>query len=195
MHVQVTMRLCHQRYFFPTSRSNQESKGIFFSGKLHTRASTGKPRKPFSLPGLVYHHKKGTWKRKEMDQGRQEGGSGKGKVPVPSTKNSFFWFTGIWVWKQPVSVEVSAHTRLGVQGSHVRRKFWKRTTLHSKSSTLKGLLYAGWRSRCKAFIARKVRTIALEQSVSKKAVNRQATINFYSQVGYPLVIPYLGCTA
>jgi hypothetical protein len=32
----------------------------FFANKLHTRASTGKPRKPLSLPGLVYRHKKGT---------------------------------------------------------------------------------------------------------------------------------------
>jgi hypothetical protein len=28
--------------------------------ELHTRASTGKPRKLLSPPGLVYHHKKGT---------------------------------------------------------------------------------------------------------------------------------------
>ncbi len=33
---------------------------VFFSDELHTRASTGKPRKPLSLPGLVYRHKKGT---------------------------------------------------------------------------------------------------------------------------------------
>jgi hypothetical protein len=32
---------------------------IFFADKLHTRASTGKPRKLLSPPGLVYHHKKG----------------------------------------------------------------------------------------------------------------------------------------
>ncbi len=64
-------------------------------------------------------------------------------------------------------------------------KFQKRTTLRSKSSTSKGLLYAGWRSHCELFVARKVRTIALERSVSKKAVSWQATINFYSRVGYP----------
>ncbi len=39
------------------------------------------------------------------------------------------------------------------------------------------------------------RTIALEQSVSKKAVFWQATINLYSRVWDPLVIPCLGCTA
>ncbi len=34
------------------------------------------------------------------------------------------------------------------------------THLFSKSSTIKGLLYAGWRSHCEAFVARKVHTIA-----------------------------------
>ena len=61
----------------------------------------------------------------------------KARFRVPYTKNSFFWFTSIWVWKRPVSVEVSAPTRLGLRGSHVQRKFWKWTTLRSKSSTLK----------------------------------------------------------
>ncbi len=32
----------------------------FFTDELHTRASTGKPRKPLGPPGLVYHRKKGT---------------------------------------------------------------------------------------------------------------------------------------
>jgi hypothetical protein len=51
------------------------------------------------------------------------------------------------------------------------------------------------KSRCEVFIARKGRTIALERSMRKKAVIWQATINLYSRVGYPLVIPCLGCTA
>ncbi len=71
--------------FFPTSRFTQESEG-FFADELHTRASTGKPRKPSSPPGLVYCHKKGhekikKKKRKEKDQGRREGASSEGKVP------------------------------------------------------------------------------------------------------------------
>ncbi len=46
--------------------------------------------------------------------------------------------------------------------------------LFSKSSTLKGLLYAGWRSaRCEVFVARKVRTIALEQSARKLSSDKQ----------------------
>ncbi len=48
-------------------------------------------------------------KRKEKDQGRREGGSSKGKVPCALHQEFlFFWFKSIWVWKRPVSVEVSA---------------------------------------------------------------------------------------
>jgi hypothetical protein len=87
--------------------------------------------------------------------------------------------------ERPVSFEVSAPTRLSLQGSNVWRKFWKRTTLRRKSSTWKGLLYAGWRSRCEAFVARKGRTIALEWSVSEKAVKDKRQSTFFSQAGYP----------
>ncbi len=70
-------------------------------------------------------------------------------------------------------VNVSAPTRLALWGSHVGRRYRKRTPLRSKSSTIKGLLYAQWKSRCKAFVARKVRTIAWAKH--KKAVNWQVT--------------------
>jgi hypothetical protein len=120
----------------------------------------------------------------------------KARFRVPQTKNSFFWFTSIWVWKRPVSVEVSAPTRLGLRGSNVRRKFWKRTTLCSKSSTLKGLLYAPIQRKqyhkrttlrrlkipLQSIVVRKVRTIALERS-AKKAVMRYA-INAILWHGY-----------
>ena len=97
----------------------------------------------------------------------------------PKPRIPFFWFTSIWVLKRPVLVEVSAPAWL--QGGHVRRKFRKRTTLRSKSSTLIGLLYAGWRSHCEC--SEEGRTIALGRSVSEKAVIWQATINLYSRVG------------
>jgi hypothetical protein len=88
---------------------------------------------------------------------------------------------------QLVLIEVSAPTRLGLRGSNVRRKFRKRTTSLSKSSTLKGLLYAPIQQKqyhkrttlrrlkilLRSIVARKVRTIALEQS-AKKAVMRHA---------------------
>ncbi len=86
--------------------------------------------------------------------------------------------------ERPVSFEISAPRRLSLRGSHVRRKFWKRTTLRSESSTLIGLLYAGWRSRCEVFAARKGRTIAMERSVSEKAVvkDKQKSTFFTSWV-------------
>ncbi len=115
---------------------NARKQRIFFADKLHTRASTGKPRKPLSLPGLCGN---GGWFPvvSETDFRFQEGkkvAPAKARFRVPYTKNSlFFWFTSIWVWKQPVSVEVSVPTRLGLRGSYVRRKFWKRTTYAVKA--------------------------------------------------------------
>jgi hypothetical protein len=79
--------------------------------------------------------------KKETKEGKKVAPA-KARFCLSYTKNSFFWFTSIWAWKRPVLVEVSARTRLGLRGSHVRRKFRKRITLRSKSSTLKGLLYA-----------------------------------------------------
>jgi hypothetical protein len=40
-------------------------------------------------------------KGKEKDQGRREGGSAKARFRVSSTKNFFFWFTSIWVLRDP----------------------------------------------------------------------------------------------
>ncbi len=193
-------------FFFVLRVAQVKKPKDFFSDKLHTRARTWKPLSP---PGLVCRQKRGKWERKEEDQRRwsvatrrgrekeekkktKEGkkvAPAKARFRVPSTKNFFFWFTSIWVWKRPVSLEVSAPTRLSLRGSHVQRKFRKRTTLRSKSSTLKGLLYAGWRSRCEAFVARKGRTIALERSVSKKAVKDKRQSTFFSRVGYPWWFP------
>ena len=110
--------------------------------------STGKPRKPLSPPGLVYCHKKGDVRKSRKEKKRKRPRKARrwlqrrqGSV-CPKPRIPFFWFTSIWVLKWPISVEVSAPTRLGLRGSNVRRKFRKRTTLRSKSSTLKGLLYA-----------------------------------------------------
>ncbi len=75
---------------------------------------------------------------------------------VPCALNQIFFLVHEYLdSERPVLFELSAPTRLTLQGSHVRRKFRKRTTLRSKSSTLIGLLYAGWRSCCKVFVARK----------------------------------------
>ncbi len=65
----------------------------------------------------------------------------KARFRLTYTKN-FFLVHEYLGSERPISIEVSAPTRLGLRGSHVRRKFRKRTTLCSESSTLKGLLYA-----------------------------------------------------
>jgi hypothetical protein len=61
---------------------------------------------------------------------------------VSSTKNPLFGgFTSSGVHKQPVWCEVLAPAFLYSQGSQVQRQYWKWTTLRSKSTTIKGLLY------------------------------------------------------
>jgi hypothetical protein len=54
----------------------------------------------------------------------------------------FFWFTSSGFCKQPILFEVLAPVSLFLRGSHMQRQYCKRTTLRSKSSTIKGLLYA-----------------------------------------------------
>jgi hypothetical protein len=61
---------------------------------------------------------------------------------VPQPRIPFFWFTSSGVHKQPVLFAVLAPAFFILQGSHVQRQYRKQTTLRSKSSTLKGLLYA-----------------------------------------------------
>ncbi len=60
---------------------------------------------------------------------------------ILNQKFLFFWFTSSGVHKQPVSFEVWAPASIFLWGSHVQRQYRKRTILHSKSSTIKGLLY------------------------------------------------------
>jgi hypothetical protein len=40
-------------------------------------------------------------KEKEKDQGRREGGSREGKVPCALNQEFLFWFTIIWVLRDP----------------------------------------------------------------------------------------------
>ncbi len=113
----------------------------------------------------------------------------------PKPRIPFFWFTSIGVQKQPILVEVLAPMRLGLRGSHVQRQYRKWTTLRSKSSTIKGLLYACWRSRCKAFVARKARTIAL--SKVQRSCHKTSDNQPIHKFGYPFgdSIPGLYCVA
>jgi hypothetical protein len=61
---------------------------------------------------------------------------------VPQPRIPFFWVASSGVHKQPVLFEVLAPAFFILQGSHVQRQYRKLTSLHSKSSTLKGLLDA-----------------------------------------------------
>ncbi len=54
----------------------------------------------------------------------------------------FFWFTSSGFCKHSIWFEVLAPASLFLWGSHMQRQYCKRTTLRSKSSTIKGLLYA-----------------------------------------------------
>jgi hypothetical protein len=67
---------------------------------------------------------------------------------MSSTKNSFL------VQEKRLSqetrlVEVLAPTSLFLRGSHMQEQYRKRTTLRSKSSTIKGLLYSPDPEKCK----------------------------------------------
>ncbi len=68
--VQVATRLCRRRIFFLRVASRKKAKD-FFADELRTRASTGKPRKPSSPPGLVYRHKKGTSESQEKKETKE----------------------------------------------------------------------------------------------------------------------------
>ncbi len=92
-------------FFCPTSRSSQESKGFFFRQATYK----GTCVEAVSPPGLVCRQKRGTWERKEEDQGRWSVATRKGREEeekkktkegkkvapakarfrVPSTKNFF----------------------------------------------------------------------------------------------------------
>ncbi len=61
----------------------------------------------------------------------------------------FFWFTSSRFCKQPALFEVLAPASFFLQGSHMQREYRRRTTLPSKISTIKGLLYAPDPDECK----------------------------------------------
>ncbi len=152
---------------------------IFFANKLHPRASTGKPRKPLSPPGLVYCHKKRTWESQEKEKKRKWPRKARGWLQqrqgsvCPTPRIPFFGsrvfglrsglsrlkYRLLWdlVYKEAMCKGSSGNGLLyAVKAVPLKDYF---THLFRKSSTLKGLLYAGWRSRCEVSVARKVRTI------------------------------------
>ncbi len=136
-------------FFLPTSyiqgQEIQEAKEVVeFRQGWSVAKNKGDVRKKRRRPRkVVCRHKKGMWekKKKEKDQGRQEGGSPKGKVPCALNKNFFFGSRVFGLWETHLDWSIGSCV-IFIRGSHVRRKFQERTTLRSKSSTLKGLLYA-----------------------------------------------------
>ncbi len=145
--------------------------------------------------------------KKETKEGEKVAPA-KATFRVSQTKNSFLWFTSIGVLRDPSWLKYRLLVFF-LWGSHVQRKFRKRTTLRSKSSTLKGLLYAPIQRKQyhKRTILRRLK-IPLRSICSKEGPhyplskawartlssdNRQST--FIHELEISLVIPYLGCTA
>ncbi len=71
------------------------------------------------------------------------------KERVLNQEFTFFWFTSSGFRKRPILFEVLAPASFFLRGSHMRREYQKRTSLHSESSTSKGLLYAPDPDNCK----------------------------------------------
>ncbi len=103
-------------------------------------------------------------KRKEKDQGRQEGGSAKARK-----KKFLFWFTSIWVLRDPSRLNIGSYETKSTRKPCAKEvpemdyltqqeQYLNRTTLQR----LKILL--------RSFCSKECCTIALERSVSKKAV-------------------------
>ncbi len=169
----------HQVFFVLRVAQIKKAKD-FFADELHPRASTGKPRKPLSPPGLVYRHKKGTWESQEKEKKRKwprkarrglqrRQGSVCPTPRIPFLGSQVFGLRSgpSWlkyrllqdlVYKEAMCKVISGNGLLYAVKAVPQKYYFMH--LFSKSSTLKGLLYAGWRSRCKVSVARKVRTIA-----------------------------------
>ncbi len=104
----------------------------FLYDKLPTRAMEVRKSQGSHCPlGLVYRHKKRAWESWEKERKRPRKArrwlQRRQRSVCPKPRIPFFLFTSIWVQKWPILVEVSAPTRLGLQGSHVRRQYQKRT--------------------------------------------------------------------
>jgi hypothetical protein len=131
----------------------------FFTDELHTRAGSTRSQEAVeSARAGLSQKRKEKRKTKEGGLSPQEGDVRKkrrrrprkarrwlheGKVPCALNQEFLFLVHEYSGSERPVSFEVLAPTRLSLRGSLVQRKFRKRTTLCSKSSTLIALLYAG----------------------------------------------------
>jgi hypothetical protein len=143
---------------FPTS---QESEGFFFTDKLHTRVRSWKQWSP---PRKVAPAKE--------------------RFCVPQTKNFYFGSQVFGFWETRL-VWISAPTILSLRGNHVQRKYRKWTNLRSESSTLIGLLYAGWRSRCEVFVARKAERSPWSEAWARKLSYDKQQSTFFHELEIP----------
>ncbi len=98
-------------FFFVLQVTKSRKAKDFFCRRATYKGKYGKAKEALesARAGLSPQEGDVKKKRKEKDQGRQEGGSSKGKVPCALHQEFlFFWFTSIWVWKRPILVEVLA---------------------------------------------------------------------------------------
>ncbi len=160
------------------------------------RGSTGKPRKPLSPPGLVYCYWERAWESQEKKRKRPR----KARRWLQRRQHSVcpkprFIFLVQEYWGSEV-------TRLGWSiGSYEtsstrkpcakavpetdaltqQKQYHKRTTLCTMKTPLQSI-------RSKEGLHYRL------GAKREEAVRRQATINPIHEFGYPLVIPYPGCT-
>jgi hypothetical protein len=133
-----------------------------------------KKRKSPRMAGLSPQEGDKKKKRREKDQGRQEGGSSESKVPCALNQEFLFLVHEyLGLGSGPTWLKYRLLQDLVYEEAMCKRMFQKQTTLRSKSSTLKRTTLRMLKILLQSIVARKVRTIALEQS-PKKAVMRHA---------------------
>ncbi len=76
---------------------------------VYTRRGREKEKKTTKEGGLSPQEGDVRKKIKEKDQGRREGGSREGKVPCVHNQEFLFWFTSIWVLRDPSHLNIGSY--------------------------------------------------------------------------------------
>ncbi len=198
------------------------------------RGSTGKPRNQWVRQGwsiATGREREKVKKRKEKDQGRQEGGSSEGNVPCVLNQEFLFFVHKYWgskatclgwsigSYKTSSTRKPCAKAVPETDSLTQQKQYHKRTTLHTTKTPLQSICSKegctiAWAKCKKAVIWQAtnaiygmgmlkipLRSIRSEEgphyrlwAKRKEAIRRQVTINPIHEFGYPLVIPYPGCT-
>ncbi len=133
-----------RRVFFVLRVAQVKKAKDFFTNELHTRAGSTRSQEAVESARAGLSPQEGDVRKKKRRRPRKaRRWLPRRQVSVCPQPRILFLVHEYLGSERPVSFEVSAPTRLSLHGSHVRRKFRKRTTLRSESSTLIGLLYAG----------------------------------------------------